>query len=128
MSLRSSTVSAAPTESASGGLGLGLAIVDRLGRLLDHPIGLASQPGRGTRLSVSVPMAAVRERAPEPSLLLEAVTDAVRGKLIVIIDDDALVLDGMRGLLESWGCQVVAAQIGRCRAGKSRQITIAGPI
>ena len=99
-----------PDRELSGGLGLGLAIVDRLGRLLDHPIGLASQSGRGTRLSVSVPMAAVRERALEPSLLLGAVIDALRGKLIVIIDDDALVLDGMRGLLESWRCQVVAAQ------------------
>ena len=40
-----------------GGLGLGLAIVDRLCRLLDHPIELTSSVGRGSRFSVSVPSA-----------------------------------------------------------------------
>jgi CheY-like chemotaxis protein len=36
-------------------------------------------------------------------------TDALRGKSIVVIDDDMLVLDAMRGLLEQWGCSVLAA-------------------
>jgi CheY-like chemotaxis protein len=31
------------------------------------------------------------------------------GKSVVVIDDDALVLDGMRGVLKSWGCSVVTA-------------------
>jgi CheY-like chemotaxis protein len=31
------------------------------------------------------------------------------GKLIVVIDDDARVLDGMRGILQSWGCRVLTA-------------------
>ncbi len=35
------------------------------------------------------------------------VTDPARGRLVVVLDDDALVLDGMRGLLQSWGCHVV---------------------
>ena len=49
-----------PDRDRAGGLGLGLAIVERLGRLLDHPVGLISQPGRGTRFSVSVPLAVSR--------------------------------------------------------------------
>jgi CheY-like chemotaxis protein len=34
-------------------------------------------------------------------------TDPARGRLVVVIDDDELVLDGMRGMLQSWGYRVV---------------------
>jgi signal transduction histidine kinase len=90
----------------SGGLGLGLAIVDRLCRLLDHPIELASRLGRGSRFAVSVPLAmplTATAQAPQPAI------DQALGKLVVVMDDDALVLDAMRGLLKSWGCTVVTA-------------------
>jgi signal transduction histidine kinase/CheY-like chemotaxis protein len=99
----------APEGGRRSGLGLGLAIVDRLCRLLDHPIELASVPERGSRFSVSVPSAAPARRMAEPSVVPAAVADPVSGKLVVVIDDDALVLDGMRGLLKSWGCRVVTA-------------------
>jgi two-component system, sensor histidine kinase len=92
-----------------GGLGLGLAIVDRLCHLLDHPIELASTPGRGSRFFVSVPSVVSPPPAAEPSLVPAGVTDPVSGKLVVVIDDDQLVLDGMRGVLRSWGCRVVTA-------------------
>ena len=91
------------------GLGLGLAIVDRLCRLLDHPIELASTLGRGSCFSVSVPLIAAPRQAAEPSLVAKALADPASGKLVVVIDDDALVLDGMRGVLKSWGCGVVTA-------------------
>jgi CheY-like chemotaxis protein len=42
---------------------------------------------------------------------LEA-TDLVRGKRVMVIDDDVLVLDGMRGILQSWGCRVQTASSG----------------
>lgn len=103
-----------------GGLGLGLAIVERLCRLLDHPIELSSTVGRGSRFSVSVPLSAAPRHTAEPSLLPDAVTDPTRGKLVVVIDDDALVLDGMRGVLKSWGCSVVTADSdGAALAGLS---------
>jgi CheY-like chemotaxis protein len=41
-----------------------------------------------------------------------AIADPARGKRIIVIDDDALVLDGMRGILQSWGCQVETAASG----------------
>jgi signal transduction histidine kinase/CheY-like chemotaxis protein len=90
-----------------GGLGLGLAIVDRLCRLLDHPIELTSVVGRGSRFALSVPTVAARTRivAPVPSI----VPDVLSGKLIVVVDDDVLVLEGMGGLLRAWGCNVVTA-------------------
>jgi CheY-like chemotaxis protein len=98
----------APLPSQRAGLGLGLSIVDGLCRLLGHPIELASRPGKGSRFAVSVPLAAARQAVAAPATL-EAIANPARDKLIVVIDDDALVLDGMRGLLQGWGCRVVTA-------------------
>jgi len=91
-----------------GGLGLGLAIVDRLCKLLGHPIQLDSTVGKGSRFSVTVPMAAAGAQIAEPQPAPVAI-DATKGKLVIVIDDDALVLDSMSGLLRNWGCRVVAA-------------------
>jgi signal transduction histidine kinase len=92
------------------GLGLGLAIVDRLCALLDHPIELTSTLGRGSRFGVTVPTAPARtaeqpkiEPPPQNSI------DLAKGKLVVVIDNDVPVLEGMGGLLRNWGCRVVTA-------------------
>ena len=100
-----------PAADRRAGLGLGLAIVDRLGRLLGHPVQLESHLGRGSRFSVSVPLAAeLRDTVPLPVALQAA--DVARGKRVMVIDDDVLVLDGMRGILQSWGCRVHTAASG----------------
>ena len=99
----------APAPGQRAGLGLGLSIVDGLCRLLDHPIDLASRPGAGSRFAVSVPCASARQAPVEPAVTFDAIANPARDKLIVVVDDDALVLDGMRGLLQGWGCRVVAA-------------------
>jgi CheY-like chemotaxis protein len=96
------------TGDHSAGLGLGLAIVDRLCRLLGHTIELTSAVGRGSRFTVTAPLAAAQTMAAEPAAPIQAVLDAPADKLIVVIDDDPLVLDGMGGLLRSWGCRVVS--------------------
>jgi signal transduction histidine kinase len=95
-------------DNTHGGLGLGLAIVDRLCNLLGHPIRLVSTVGKGSRFSATVPRAAARAEIVQPPAP-PALVDATRGKLVIVIDDDALVLDSMGGLLRSWGCRVVAA-------------------
>jgi signal transduction histidine kinase/CheY-like chemotaxis protein len=102
---------ATPAPDRKAGLGLGLAIVDRLGRLLGHPVQLQSNPGRGSRFSVSVPFeAAIRDTVQLPTAL--QATDLALGKRVMVIDDDVLVLDGMRGILQSWGCRVQTAASG----------------
>jgi two-component system, sensor histidine kinase len=99
---------AAKTNDA--GLGLGLAIVDRLCALLDHPIEVTSAVGKGSRFGVTVPTAAARAPArPKIEPPTWDAIDAARGKLVVVIDNDVRVLEGMGGLLRNFGCRVVTA-------------------
>jgi signal transduction histidine kinase len=97
-----------PGPDGRGGLGLGLAIVERLGRLLNHRVELASRPGRGSRFSISVPLTGERHGLAEAPVS-SVNSDPARDKLVVVIDDDPLVLEGMGGILRSWGCQVLIA-------------------
>jgi signal transduction histidine kinase/CheY-like chemotaxis protein len=96
------------SERDSSGLGLGLAIVDRLCRLLDHPIEVKSAPGKGSCFAIAVPMVAPGDAVPVPQLEARPRVIAADNKLIVVIDDDPLVLDGMGSLIKSWGCRVIA--------------------
>lgn len=99
------------TRSPVGeGLGLGLAIVDRLSRMLSHPIEMVSIPGKGSRFSISIPMVSPHTIAEAtPASAAPVGLDRLAGRTITVIDDDELVLRSTRDLLESWGCKVVAA-------------------
>ena len=90
------------------GLGLGLAIVDRLCGLLGHSIELTSAVGKGSRFAVLAPLVPSQAIVVEPPMPIHAALDASSDKLIVVLDDDPLVLDGMGGLLRSWGCRVIS--------------------
>ena len=89
------------------GLGLGLAIVQRLCDLMALPMTFESALGRGSRFSVTLPRAPSQvghhERPTEPALIIDTSAQPV----VVVVEDDALVLEGMSGLLRSWGCHVV---------------------
>jgi CheY-like chemotaxis protein len=100
-----------PTQERDryGGLGLGLAIVDRLRRLLNHEIELTSTVGRGSRFTILVPIAAKGVTSVETARSLYPAAFALAGKLILIIDDAPIVLEGTSGLLGKWGCSVVTA-------------------
>lgn len=95
------------------GAGLGLAIVDRIGRLLGHPIALRSQLGRGSVFAVGVPLGeagAIPAMAPAPVVVQEPAADnPLRGRRVWVIDDDPHVCAASRALLERWGCEVVLA-------------------
>jgi signal transduction histidine kinase/CheY-like chemotaxis protein len=91
------------------GLGLGLAIVDRLCRLLGHPLELASAQGKGSRFSITVSRGLVQLQPAEIRDPLRAAIQPFTGKFVVVIDDDRLVLEGVCGLLRGWGCQVSAS-------------------
>jgi CheY-like chemotaxis protein/anti-sigma regulatory factor (Ser/Thr protein kinase) len=98
-----------PDRDHRAGIGLGLAIVDRLARLLGCQIELTSTVGKGSRFVVIVPSVPARAEVAEPPAAVVIPFDVAKGKLVVVVDDDLLVLDGMGGLLRSWGCRVVTA-------------------
>jgi signal transduction histidine kinase/CheY-like chemotaxis protein len=102
----------APEQNRCGGLGLGLAIVDRLRLLLNHQIELASTVGRGSRFTVLVPKVDECARAVAPADLPHPGVFAVDGKAILVIADSPIVQEGTGGLLSKWGCSVVAAGSG----------------
>jgi len=91
------------------GLGLGLAIVDRLCRLLDHSVSLTSICGKGSCFSVAVPRVAARPEIGESPAPAHPLMDASYRNLVVVIDDDPLVLEGMCGLFRSWGYHLLVA-------------------
>jgi two-component system, sensor histidine kinase len=101
-------------DQGEGGLGLGLAIVQRLCALLRHSLELRSRPGRGTMFRVRATLArphAVQDQAPEAPLTVSAPAH------IWVIDDEAAPREGMRALLTSWGHDVrVAASSAEVKA------------
>jgi len=107
-----------PERDREKGLGLGLAIVQRLVRLLDAPLSLRSQLGRGSCFGVLVPLAG---SAPFPSLPEPALPTPRGSGLIAVIDDEAPILMGMATLLEGWGYDVVAAASGEAAVSELSQ-------
>jgi signal transduction histidine kinase/ActR/RegA family two-component response regulator len=98
-----------PDRDRRAGLGLGLAIVDRMCRLLGHPIEVKSTLGKGSVFAVTVPLAPANKRAIEASIVPRSQPSLSHDKLVLVIDDDPLVLEGMSGIFRKWGCRVVTA-------------------
>lgn len=94
-------------DRGSQGLGLGLAIAERITRLLGHPLRLRSTVGRGSMFAVDVPIATARPQTEAaPATVVE---QAPRAKVLVV-DNDAAVLKAMQSLLAGWQCEVFAAR------------------
>jgi PAS domain S-box-containing protein len=88
------------------GLGLGLAIVDRIARVLGHRINLESTPGRGAAFSITVPLAPISEvRLPAVAAAPVKSRRFAHEPFVVCIDDERQVREGMAALLGSWGCK-----------------------
>jgi CheY-like chemotaxis protein len=88
------------------GLGLGLAIVQRLARLLGHDVALRSAPGHGTTFSVTLERGAPAVRTPA---LVAVSAEALPPLRAIVIEDDRAVREALVDLLQQWGCTAVAA-------------------
>ena len=96
-------------RSGERGLGLGLAIVERIARMLEHPVSVRSAPGRGTCFAINVPLG--QGDAP-PQSARGGRRNQVRnlaGLVVLCIDNEPEILAGMTSLIEPWGCEVHAA-------------------
>lgn len=90
------------------GLGLGLSIVERIARVLDHPVALRSEVGRGSHFSVTMPRAVAPPVEPGEPVAVRP-HGHLTGSLALCIDNEPTILDGMETLLTGWGCEVIKA-------------------
>lgn len=113
-----------PERDRRKGLGLGLAIVNRLAALMHCPIELSSRVNMGSMFAVTVPLLgnAVAEISP-PSVVVNRDGD-LSGRTILVIDDEPEILRGMKGLLEQWGCRVLTAGSMAQAAAQIRRSTL----
>jgi two-component system, sensor histidine kinase len=90
------------------GMGLGLAIVKRLADLMGTPLTVRSRVEHGSVFSLSLPIAITEPQRGVAMLAPELPRVTLHGCQVVVVEDDAAVLLSLRGLLESWGAQVIA--------------------
>ncbi|MBF0620413.1 MAG: response regulator [Magnetococcales bacterium] len=100
----------ASTATLDSGLGLGLAIVKSLVQILHYPLELRSEPGRGSRFSITVPVGDPDNIKPVWSLDLQNTGAIPKDSLIVVVDDDQDVRTNVLSLLDKWSCQGVGVE------------------
>ena len=100
------------TKGRDRGMGLGLAIVDRVARMLDHPITVRSEPGRGSVFAVTVPRGTERRAVRPASIAARPMTNRLAGTSVLVLDNEPAVVAGMEALLRGWACDVVSATNG----------------
>ncbi|MCH2341522.1 NahK/ErcS family hybrid sensor histidine kinase/response regulator [Pseudomonas sp. NPDC047963] len=92
------------------GVGLGLAIVDRIASMLAYPIQVRSQLGRGSVFSIDVPLADPPEDLPvEAPGLMPVLGNPLPGRRLLVLDNELSILHSMAALLGQWGCEVLTA-------------------
>ena len=90
------------------GLGLGLAIVQRLARLMEAPLTLRSEPGHGSVFNLDLP---VGRAACAPTLMVGVkapLAITLNGQLIIVVEDEPAVREGLEVLLKGWGATITS--------------------
>ncbi|MCR2745196.1 hybrid sensor histidine kinase/response regulator [Limnobacter parvus] len=98
-----------PERDKAKGLGLGLYIADSLSRLLNHDLGVRSTVGKGSMFYVTVPLGKSSHLIDVPHHAPANLTP-LRGKTVLVIDDDDMVRASVSEMLSRWECNTVAAE------------------
>jgi len=96
--------------SFRNGLGLGLAIVDKISKVLNHSIKVDSVQGKGSVFSIQVPLGEIDQASINQSLPTQILQSTILAQRIIwVIDNDANICEGMTRLLGGWDCIVITA-------------------
>lgn len=97
-----------PKSNNVSGLGLGLAIADRISKVLEHNLHVSSQLGRGSVFSIRVPRG---ETVRQPQVkALPSLLQPLSGIKVLCIDNEEAILAGLDSLLSRWQCEVICAK------------------
>ncbi|HZC57154.1 MAG TPA: NahK/ErcS family hybrid sensor histidine kinase/response regulator [Xanthobacteraceae bacterium] len=91
------------------GLGLGLSIVERIARVLECEVMLRSNVGHGSCFSIEVPRGTGSAAAPKLRSAPRPDIGRLDGTVVLCIDNERAILDGMETLLRGWGCHTLTA-------------------
>jgi two-component system, sensor histidine kinase len=91
------------------GLGMGLAIVKRLAALLGHRLEVASTPGRGTMFRIGVPIGGLPGIQEEMAPADTQPAASQSAQMVLVVDDEEPIREGLRLLLQEWGFEVMTA-------------------
>ncbi|WP_158240631.1 NahK/ErcS family hybrid sensor histidine kinase/response regulator [Telmatospirillum siberiense] len=106
------------------GMGLGLAIVERISRRLGHQVVVRSQLGKGSLFGIVLPYGnPQRVSLQAAGFELPPTVDRVADTSVIVIENDPGELAGMKALLQSWRCEV---QIAKHKEGALQQLRAAG--
>ncbi|HLN22956.1 MAG TPA: PAS domain S-box protein, partial [Patescibacteria group bacterium] len=92
------------------GLGLGLAIVQRLSKLLNCHVSVRSVEGKGSMFAIDAPLVG-HNKAKNIAYLANPTNEGRRDgrPVVLVIDDEAAVLRSLRVVIEDWGYDVLTA-------------------
>lgn len=108
-------------RDAGKGLGLGLSIVDRIARILGHPLQARSWPGQGSVFGVTVP------RAKPVAMATAPLPAAASAATVLVVSETAPVLESLGNLVQNWGYRVQRAdseRLMRVRLGAAPDLVI----
>jgi signal transduction histidine kinase/ActR/RegA family two-component response regulator len=96
-----------PERDRRKGTGLGLSIISRLVNHLNGKISLESEEKKGSTFKLTIPLEQKEEDEGSPSEIKQSVQSNIVNRRIVVVDDDADVLESLELLLESWGVRTI---------------------
>ncbi len=100
-------------EAHDKGLGLGLSIVDKIAKVLGHMLTITSTVGKGSVFSLEIPIVDQTEKTiVSQSNHSQSLPSSLKGKRIVVVDNDATICEAMSQLLSHWGADVTTSLNG----------------